>query len=74
MQAIELKGTPMLSRILLFDDDYESMEPLMSELEERSFSVDLTASEQILERLATTRYDLVCVDFMIHPHSSGCAQ
>lgn len=61
----------MSFRILLFDDDYESMEPLMSELEERGFKVDLTADEQVLDRLSTTKYALICADFMIHPQSPG---
>lgn len=58
-------------RILLFDDDYESMEAFMCELMERGFEVDLTACETIPQQLKETRYDLVCVDFMIHPYSPG---
>lgn len=62
-----------MARILLFDDDYESMLPLVTELEELGYRVDLTADEEILTRLATTTYDLICVDFMIHPQSPGQA-
>ena len=55
-------------RILLFDDDYESMAPLKLFLEEISgYQVDLTARADIVERLATERYDLLCIDLMIHP-------
>ena len=54
-------------RILLFDDDYERMEPLMHFLVQHGYQVDLTAEQKVLSRLAETRYDLVCIDFMIHP-------
>lgn len=55
-------------RILLFDDDYESMEPLKLFLEEISgYRVDLTARADIVDRLATERFDLLCIDLMIHP-------
>lgn len=55
-------------RILLFDDDYESMQPLKLFLEEISgYQVDLTARADIVDRLATERFDLLCIDLMIHP-------
>ena len=57
-------------RILIFDDDYESMEPLKLFLEEVSgYSVELTARADITDRLATERFDLLCIDLMIHPVS-----
>ena len=57
-------------RILIFDDDYESMEPLKLFLEEVSgYSVELTARADIPNRLATERFDLLCIDLMIHPVS-----
>jgi len=57
-------------RILIFDDDYESMEPLKLFLEEVSgYSVELTARADITDRLATERFDLLCIDLMIHPIS-----
>ena len=57
-------------RILIFDDDYESMEPLKLFLEEvNSYRVDLTAGADIVNRLATERFDLLCIDLMIHPVS-----
>lgn len=59
----------MTYRILLFDDDYESMLPLKSELDDRGHQVDLTADAQILAALGVTKYDLVSIDFMIHPQS-----
>jgi len=57
-------------RILLFDDDYESMAPLKLFLEEiNGYQVDLTARADILQRLTTERFDLLCIDLMIHPVS-----
>jgi CheY-like chemotaxis protein len=57
-------------RILIFDDDYESMEPLKLFLEEvNGYSVELTARAGITDRLATERFDLLCIDLMIHPVS-----
>lgn len=56
-------------RILLFDDDYFSMEPLKEVLEDNGYSVVLTAAQEILGELATERFDLVSVDFMIHPET-----
>jgi CheY-like chemotaxis protein len=59
----------MRERILLFDDDYVSMEPFKQTLEGREFRVELTAAATTLARLATERFDLICVDFMIHLES-----
>ncbi|MEZ4866656.1 MAG: hypothetical protein R3C14_35380 [Caldilineaceae bacterium] len=57
-------------RILLFDDDYESMAPLKLFLEEvLGFAVVLTAQADIGEWLAQERFDLLCIDLMIHPVS-----
>jgi CheY-like chemotaxis protein len=57
-------------RILIFDDDYESMEPLKLFLEEVSgYRVELTAQAEIVQRLATEHFDLLCIDLMIHPIS-----
>lgn len=57
-------------RILLFDDDYESMAPLKLFLEEiNGYQVELTARADIPQRLATERFDLLCIDLMIHPVS-----
>lgn len=58
------------TRILLLDDDYASMQPLQNFLVElHGYSVELTASHDVLARLAHERFDLLCVDIMIH-HSS----
>ena len=58
-------------KILLLDDDYESMKPLKRFLEVlHGFSVELTADAGILARLATERFDLLCVDIMIQRSSS----
>jgi len=57
-------------RILLFDDDYESMAPLKLFLEKvNGYRVELTAQADITQRLATERFDLLCIDLMIHPIS-----
>jgi len=57
-------------RILLLDDDYESMSPLKFFLEAvHGHSVELSAAADIPDRLRTERFDLLCVDLMIHPVS-----
>lgn len=57
-------------KILILDDDFESMSPLKTYLElVLGYAVELTAAEGILDRLAQERYDLVLVDMMIHPVS-----
>jgi DNA-binding response OmpR family regulator len=57
-------------RILLLDDDYESMLPLKNFLEAvHGFQVELTAEKGLIERLQTECFDLICVDVMIHPIS-----
>jgi len=57
-------------RILLFDDDYESMAPLKLFLEEiNGYQVELTARADIPQRLANEHFDLLCIDLMIHPVS-----
>jgi CheY-like chemotaxis protein len=54
-------------KILLFEDDYESMHYLKNFLEGMmSCAVVLTAEESILDRLGTETFDLVMVDTMIH--------
>lgn len=58
------------TRILLLDDDYESMAPLKLYLETvHGFDVILTAAATITEQLAEERFDLICLDLMIHPVS-----
>src|SRR5689334_21353685 len=57
-------------RILLLDDDYESMLPLKIFLETvHGFQVELTAEKELLERLQYEHFDLICVDLMLHPIS-----
>jgi CheY-like chemotaxis protein len=57
-------------RILLFDDDYMSMSPLKQHLEkDLGFEIELTANQDILQRLGRESFDLICVDLMIHPNS-----
>lgn len=61
----------MRKRILLFDDDYESMKPLAEALEEQGYEVVLSAAQEIPRRLGQERFDLLIVDIMIHPQSPG---
>ena len=57
-------------RVLLFEDDYESMHVLQEYLqEEMGWDVELSAAKSLLERLRHERFDLVVVDAMIHPRS-----
>lgn len=57
-------------RILLLDDDYESMAPLKLYLETvHRFDVTLTAAATLPERLMQEQFDLICLDLMIHPIS-----
>jgi CheY-like chemotaxis protein len=56
--------------VLLFDDDYESMFPLKEHLEQfLDLQVELTANENLLDRLRHEQFDLICIDLMIHPMS-----
>ena len=55
-------------KILLLEDDYESMRYLKEYLEEDlGWSVVLTADKDVLERLRSERFDLVAIDLMIQP-------
>lgn len=57
-------------RVLLFDEDFESMRDLKEHIEEEfGWYVALTAEQSILERLSRERFDLLLVDVMIHPVS-----
>lgn len=59
-------------RILILDDNYESMKPLKIHLEAVSgFEVELTANSAILERLKREEFDLLIIDLMIHPTGLG---
>lgn len=59
----------MGQRILLFDDDYDSLSPFKGMLETEGYEVELTAAQDILPRLALEKFDLICVDHMIHHRS-----
>lgn len=61
----------MGNRILLFDDDHESMQPLADELHEQGYEVVISAAQEITRRLSQERFDLLIVDIMIHPYSPG---
>lgn len=54
-------------RILLFDDDYESMRFLKEFIDEKAigWDVELTADRRLLERLSHECFDLIVVDLMI---------
>lgn len=57
-------------KVLLLDDDYESMAPLKDLLETiYGLEVNLSAAKEIIEQLRQVRYDLLCVDIMILPKS-----
>lgn len=57
-------------RILILDDDYASMVPLKQLLETiYHYQVELSAAADTIAKLSATRYDLLCVDTMIHPKS-----
>jgi CheY-like chemotaxis protein len=60
----------MPAKVLLFDEDYESMHDLELFLEEElGWEVELTAQPSILARLRSERFDLILVDLMIHEKS-----
>ena len=61
----------MRPRILLFDDDSQQMTPFKDMLEQRGYQVELTAQESIIQRLKEERFELICVDLMIHPKTPG---
>jgi CheY-like chemotaxis protein len=57
-------------RLLLFEDDYESMQDLKEYIEEElGWQVELSAQADIPERLQREKFDLIIVDLMIHPTS-----
>jgi CheY-like chemotaxis protein len=59
-------------KILLLDDDYESMRDLKTYLEEElGWEVEFSAEKNLLLRLGRERFDLLLVDVMIHPKSKG---
>ena len=60
-------------KILLLDDDYESMHNLQIYLEEElGWEVEFSAEKNLLERLKREKFDLLIVDLMIRPKSQGC--
>lgn len=64
--------TEKSKRLLLLDDDYESMEVLYKYLkEELGLDVEFTASANLLERLDQEKFDLLLVDLMIHQSGSN---
>lgn len=64
------KNKKKKKRILLFDEDYRTMQDLKEHLEETlGWEVELTAGEAVLELLGKVRFDLIALDLMIHPQS-----
>lgn len=58
-------------KLLLLDDDFESMEVLYKFLkEELGLTVEFSASETLLKRLDQEKFDLLLVDLMIHQFST----
>jgi CheY-like chemotaxis protein len=54
-------------RVLIFDDDYESMRTLKEYIEsEGDWAIELSAERSLLARLACERFDLIVLDLMIH--------
>ena len=72
---IEREGLKMdkkARKILLLEDDYESMHYLKEILEQdMKWEAVLTAEEGILSRLAVEAFDLIVVDIMIHASSKN---
>jgi len=59
-----------LRRLLLFEDDYESMQDVKEYIEEEiRWEVVLSAQTDVLDRLRHEQFDVVVVDLMIHPTS-----
>jgi len=59
-----------LRKILMLDDDYESMQSLQVFVKrELNMDVELTAEKKLLQRLGKEKFDLLVVDLMIHPKS-----
>jgi len=57
-------------KILLFEENYESMRDLKEYLEDEfDWSIEITAEENVLSRLGDEEFDLILVDLMIHPKS-----
>jgi CheY-like chemotaxis protein len=57
-------------RVLIFDDDFESMRGLKEHLEiDCGWAVELSAESRLLTRLADERFDLMILDLMIHSTS-----
>jgi len=57
-------------RVLLFEEDFESMRGLKEHLEKTfGWYVELTADVSLLDRLSRERFDLIVVDTMIRPKS-----
>lgn len=57
-------------RLLLFEENYESMRDLKEHLEDEfDWDIEITAQVNILQRLAVEKFDLILIDLMIHPKS-----
>jgi CheY-like chemotaxis protein len=55
-------------KILILDDDYESMQSFQVYIErELSLDAELSAEKSLLQRFDQEKFDLLIVDLMIHP-------
>ncbi len=60
----------MQKRILLFEDDFESMRDLKEHLEETfGWQVTLAADQGLPSRLGSERFDCIIIDVMVRPTS-----
>ena len=58
-------------KILMLDDDFESMQSLQVYVKmELNLDVELSAEKSLLERLDKEKFDLLIVDLMIHPRGT----
>ena len=60
----------MSRKILMLDDDFESMQNVqVYAKKELNMDIELTAEKSLLQRLGEEKFDLLIVDLMIHPRS-----
>jgi CheY-like chemotaxis protein len=66
----EVAMTAKPKRLLLLDDDYESMEELYNYLkDDLGLEVEFSANANLLQQLDRKKFDLLIVDLMIHQYS-----
>jgi hypothetical protein len=66
----ELRMLEKKRKILMLDDDFESMHNLQTFVgKQLDLDVELTAEKNLLQRLGEEKFDLLIVDLMIQPRS-----